>query len=125
MFLTNPIIGRGYGSFSVLMNYENPGVHNDYLQFLAEWGVAGFLICLIAYGKCLYLTYVQYREMKLKTFSVEDERLIIWSFMLQLFVAMYSLTGLPHYDFEIYMLFCLACAVPKNIMRYSENRVKL
>lgn len=115
MFLRSPLIGQGYGSFSVLMNYENPGVHNDYLQFLCEWGVVGFAICLVAYGGCLYITYMHYRKICSNEYSFEDRRLLLWSIMIQIFVAMYSLTGIPHYDFEVYMLFCMACAVPKNI----------
>jgi len=122
MFISNPILGRGYGSFSVLMNLQNPGVHNDYLQFLCEWGLVGFVVCMIAYGGSLYSAYRLYKCLSNEVYSVDERRLVIWSFMFQLFVTFYSLTGIPHYDFEVFMLYCLACAVPQNIIRYKKRQ---
>lgn len=120
MFFSSPIIGRGYGTFFVLKNGANSGVHNDYLQFLAEWGGVGFFICLIAYGGALYRSYKYYREAFVSIKATQEDKLLAtWSFLFQVFVMLYSLTGIPHYDWEIFILFCIACSIP----RYRRKRI--
>lgn len=125
MFFKHPFLGNGYGSFMVSPNsYGQPGVHNDFLQFLCEWGVIGFVICCTAFLGTLYFSYKVLKDTKSEqySYSVNETKYLIWSVEFQLFVTLYSLSGLPHYDFEIFMLYTVACAVPFALQ--SRNKLK-
>lgn len=135
MFKQHPVFGAGYGAFSVnsiVINGDTfAGVHNDYLQWLCEEGIVGFCINIV----CLIVPLVIcFKELKLyvvnKTTIVSEniKMLIIWSMLFQIFVITYSLTGLPHFDYEVNFFYLVACAIPMGIMNiplsYNIVRVK-
>ena len=122
MFKANPIFGNGYGYFSSnVLTSENAhfaGVHNDYLQWLCELGLVGFVINVVfTFG--VYSSGVK----ALKSIVNDpnstsiDRMLIIWAMLFQTFVIAYSLTGLPHYDYEINTLYYISCGVILGMMK--------
>lgn len=62
----------------------------------------------------------------IKNYDVDKriKKLAIWTFMFQIFVLMYSLTGLPHFDFEINTVYIIACAV-SNVIFTQRKGVSL
>lgn len=131
MFLARPVLGHGYGAFSALttdaLGQHFAGVHNDYLQWLCEEGAVGFAIYFIA---SIGIYVLSIKELKvLVTYEAEKGRaeqlLIIWSVLFQTFMLLYSLTGLPHYDYEINTVYFLACAVPVGLLAVEKCRVKI
>lgn len=136
-FLEHPILGNGYGSFSTYSVVVNgdvfAGVHNDYLQWLCEGGILGFCVNMFA----AVLPYsLALKELKLavrKKISISGEifTALIWSLLFQTFVLLYSLTGLPHFDYEINGIYMIACSVPiaiaanNHIPRIRIRKVKI
>lgn len=123
MFLVKPIFGNGYGAFSVL-TIDFAGVHNDYIQWLCEEGIVGFSIYLSA---TIGIYWISLKELKvLVTNSPEigklEQILIIWSVFFQTFMLTYSMTGLPHYDYEINTIYFLACAVPIGLLNIYKRQ---
>lgn len=119
-FLQKPLIGWGYGFFSTTeKNYYLDsffaGVHNDYLQWLCELGVLGLCINIIPATCVYYITHRIIKEMFRP--NIVDKNLVArafisWSLIIQTFVLIYSLTGLPHFDFEINIIYYIAMAIP-------------
>jgi O-antigen ligase len=121
IFLKNPIFGIGYGGF--MMNSYSltgiaiyAGVHNDYLQWLAEGGIIGFLINLFLTLIPFYFVIKLVRKnIFVKSLDPFIKFLIYWSFYFQLFVILYSFSGIPRYSYETNNLYLLACSIPISI----------
>ncbi len=126
IFLKNPLWGIGYGSFTVnSLNYTDiaiyAGVHNDYLQWLVETGVIGFIVnMLILIGiyslSIRMFKIIAYHE---KTYSFR-KALILWSIFFQTFVILYSLTGTPHFSYEVNNIYLISCGVPFALINQIE-----
>ncbi len=116
MFKSKPIFGNGYGSFSSIVFSGNTthyaGVHNDYLQWLCELGIVGFVVNMV-FTIGVYSSGVKVLKRIVNDIKSTntDKILIIWAMLLQTFVITYSLTGLPHYDYEINISYYLSCGV--------------
>lgn len=119
LFKDHPIFGIGYGSFSVnslsITNYAvYVGIHNDYLQWLCEGGIVGLGVNLIISLGTFALTVKEVKKLS----SSQDESTgfhrmaLIWSLFIQTFILLYSLTGIPHFSYEINTVFYFACSVP-------------
>ncbi|WP_460293250.1 O-antigen ligase family protein [Clostridium tertium] len=114
LFHENSYRAIGWGQFSKSTNYFFAGVHNDYLQLLCETGVVG--LGLILYSNLYILIKTINLARKNKGNSTLFGVLIY-----QVFFMLYSLTGLPHYDTETYMIyFIFTCLIWNNLV-YKEN----
>lgn len=117
-FLERPVFGWGYGFFtthvfSIADDSYFAGVHNDYLQWLCEGGIIGFLINITITIGFYSLSMQAFRHIhKNKQYKSCDRLFITWSVLFQTFVILYSLTGLPHFDFEVNILYWISCSVP-------------
>lgn len=122
LFRKKPLIGIGIGQFSYLTShgltrYAYAGVHNDYLQFLCETGVIGFALFIGLGIESLVMAIIALRSIvKSKSYIPANHRFyLIWSVLFQLFVMVYSMTGLPHFDYEINTVYLLACATSNAV----------
>lgn len=118
MFYQKPFLGNGYNAFSKTV-YGFAGVHNDYIQLLCENGILGLLIMLLANISIYIITIImilRFRKKKELKLRQEFKGLVI-SFMFQTFYLMYAVTGLPHYDYEIFIFYFLFSGVSVGIHR--------
>lgn len=113
MFKSNPILGKGYGSFAREVSFTFAAVHNDYLQILAENGIIGFII-MIGFNLSCYIYSI--KAIKITKYKNIYAKM---SFMFQTFILLYSLTGLPRYDYEIMTLYFVMCAWSVEIFRFN------
>lgn len=124
MIKDHPIVGNGWGSFLARMTgtpYQ--GVHNDYLQFLAETGIIGFVINMIANFGCLFFAYRTFQVARDKNYENTQEKVwVMFSFSYQLFFLMYAMTGLPHYSYEQLALYLMMCGFSMGIYRRRNSR---
>ena len=118
-FRKKPVLGWGYGYFNSTfwndsLSIYYPGVHNDYLQWLCEQGIVGFVINIVAMICFFKLSVDELRCIASPNShaSSDSKMLIIWSVFFQTFVILYSLTGLPHFDYEINIIYYMSIAVP-------------
>ena len=109
LFSENPIIGIGWQQYIIItsdwFSFRDLTVHNVYLQLLAETGFVGFLSVVIA---LLYVLFNTYKVLK-KIINTENNYNPLWevgitfSFYIQIFFILYSLTENPFYN-TIYIL---------------------
>lgn len=100
LFQTNNYRPLGWCQFSKSTHYLYAGVHNDYLQLLCETGIIGLGIILFVNIFFLQKTLKIVRSNKGKINSIYFVALVY-----QIFFMLYSLTGIPHYDIETYMVY--------------------
>ncbi len=129
-FLNNPILGIGFGNFTLnsydYFGYQYAGVHNDYLQWLCETGIVGFIINLFF---MIYIYRLSIIEMQAliseKNIKRKEELfLIVWSVLFQTFIILYSFTGIPHYDREVFPIYYVACSIPHYLINKLPNYSK-
>ncbi|MDO4467510.1 MAG: O-antigen ligase family protein [Bacillota bacterium] len=113
LFLNSPWIGNGFGYFTTYTNNAYAGVHNDYLQWLCDYGIVGFVSYMAFTMASFYTIYRIYRTMCKNPmyYSVKVKVLAAWSLLFQGWVLVYSLSGIPHYDYEISILYYIACGI--------------
>ena len=97
LYKSNENTPIGWGQFSKSTKYYYAAVHNDYLQIFVETGIIGLL--LIIGGNLIILFKSIFLVRKEKSLLAY----IILSF--NIFFLLYSLTGLPHYDSEVYLAY--------------------
>ena len=111
MFKSKPLMGHGWGSYLLAMTGSTfQGVHNDYLQYLSETGVVGFLFFLARDYGALYLTYRAFKIIRGKDFDgTNSQYWLTVSLVFQIFFLTYSVTGMPHFAYEQYGLYTILC----------------
>lgn len=102
-------IGDGWGSFADYLNGQYAGVHNDYLQLLCEVGIWGFTIYMIFH---VYVFKKTLRFFKDNVNNPKVTSICMFSLGFQIFFLLYSFTGIPHYDYEVYVVYLLAAGIP-------------
>lgn len=124
-FKDNPVFGIGFGFINStvrtgISNQTWAGVHNDYLQWLCELGIVGFLINI---SIMLGIYVLSIKELKCIVKSKTEnsyKELIIWSVIFQTFMILYSTTGLPHFDNEVNTVYCFSLVVPMTLIDVPE-----
>ena len=111
MFKSKPLLGHGWGSFLFEMTGSTfQGVHNDYLQYLAETGIIGFTFFMIRDIGALVLTYKGFKQVRSHEYDGSNQQYwITLSLIFQIFFLLYSMTGLPHFSYEQYGLYTVLC----------------
>ncbi len=93
----NRFIPIGWSQYARSTNYYHPGVHNDYLQLFYETGIIGFIL-IIGSNTMFLLSSIRYVKK-------EKNSLGFCVLLFNFFYLTYSVTGIPHYDYEVYLSF--------------------
>ena len=127
MFKARPIIGNGWGSYLRTMSGTTfQGAHNDYFQFLAEFGLIGFLVNFLANIGCLIYSGKIFNFFRNSEFNnTLEQKWSFFSYSFQVFILLYSMTGMPHYSYEQYGLYLILCGFSiglyKNRLKYVKK----
>jgi hypothetical protein len=109
MWKQSPVIGNGWGTFSYTWTllgstFTSIGAHCVPLQLLAEVGLVGlalFIVMMVNFIVCTYRVAKHFGSAK----SPES----IFPLGIAVFFLLYSFTGNPLYDEQIFFSFFLAC----------------
>lgn len=126
LFINNPIIGSGWGSFAYNTVTGVKNAHNVYAQLFAENGLVlsiPFFIFFIGniWHTCKAINIIIKKEKRItNTFMI----CLIYSLYIQVFFILYSFTGNPLYDFQFVFPYILGCAIGENAYRvfYISNQ---
>lgn len=97
LFKSNGYLPIGWAQYASSTNYSHPGVHNDYVQLFCETGILGFGF-VVGSNIAMLAKSIKFVRSYQDGFSF-----IILIF--NIFYLLYSFTGLPHFDVEVYMCF--------------------
>ena len=106
MWKRNPLFGNGWGAVKYQNISMNNG-HNVYLQILAECGIFGELFFLFIIAKIFSKSV---KLCKSIDNSSEYKFYILFSTSMQIFFALYCITGNPLYDVQVLYPFILSIA---------------
>lgn len=109
-FRSYPLAGIGFKQFLRITDLD---VHNIYLQFLCETGIAGTIIYLTALYSTLKMSFknlISARKYHLYK-NCGDEFFLLFSFMYQVFFLTYGITGNPFYDLPTLFPYMLSMGV--------------
>ena len=118
MFLSKPLTGHGWYSFSSIFGQN---AHNIYLQLLAETGFLGFIFFVSAFIYILSVTIKEYRKSQALNDSFGMSQLLKAVFII-IFFILYGFTGNPLYDSLMLCPFFMAICIMRY---YHENRKAL
>lgn len=106
LYKKNDYIPIGWGTYAASTDYYHPGLHNDYLQLFYEVGIIGVIMVLVPN---YYFLIKSAKNAKKNEDSVAK---LVLSF--NIFFLLYAMTGIPHYDQEVYGTFFILNAIILN-----------
>lgn len=124
LFKENPIFGIGWCNFMLVQQAAGytAHVHNVYLQLLCETGIVGLVIytwwmasSFIKTGKALKFCILNNID-----FDGSSKFFLYFSFGFQFFFLLYSLTGNPLYDEEMYIPYFICNAMGLYYFRRTK-----
>lgn len=119
MFIDNPIFGKGYGSYyfiSISQDAITSSAHNYYLQVLAELGLLGLLLYIIA-----FCTGIIYTIKTIKSCYCEEEKKYLYASLgIQSFVVLYSMTATSLMYYNVLIPYFIAL----SIVRVMNTKIK-
>ena len=132
MYNEHKLLGYGFGSFNeYIYNHGfryydsrwNFFTHNCYLEFLAELGVIGFLLIIIAILYTFKLSTDIYRKQRLQP---KDKHLVCFSIGIQTLIIIYAITGNPFYYESQFILYIMSLCIINYIIRkdYKKNETQ-
>lgn len=132
-FRTNKLFGIGWYKF-VTNTFGNYGyetghqVNLDYLQWLTETGIIGFILNMIPVLITFYHSYYLFKKIKLYE-NDRDKWIISFAFYVQLFILAYAFIETPFYDIFYFAIYIFTSALinmyyyklKENIQKNSNN----
>ena len=143
MWGENPILGLGWGSYAVAFNqspisyeyrrlgYSDMDAHNVFLQLLAEEGLIGFALMVLVISASLVITLrALLRPGVSEVSSSEDfvylhnRSILACSLSVQLFFAMYCMTGNPLYEAKMFVPWLVSIGISISLASFQEKIVE-
>lgn len=118
----NPLFGIGWYQFTrrttELYGYSaSHQVNLDYLQWLAELGVFGFILNMIPISVTLYQT-VHICKKKLRGIENHQEQIkVLFAVFVQFFTLIYAFVEVPFYDMFFFAMYILSCVIINGYYR--------
>lgn len=125
LFRKNPILGSGINTYDYLYNSRKQGLsyiafagaHNSYIQLLAETGIVGEILFLIAIGGAIFFSI----KCIANTHNSKYIVYAIFSVISQIFILIYAFTENPFYQPQQFIFYFLTLSICFNVDRCSDN----
>ena len=120
IFKQSPLFGIGGGALGTAYGISS---HNVFLQMLAEMGIVGALVFLIAVLKNLLFTNKALDEVMIKEFYIKDDKICLQSAMyIQILFIIYCFFGNPFYGINFIVTYMLMVAIINSYwFQYQES----
>ncbi len=117
---TNRMFGIGWGQFSPrtvsLFGYTTGHqVNLDYLQWLCEMGVVGFVVNMIPVIITVYQTVFVSRRVLKKMRRNGEKWILLFAVFVQIFTLIYAFVEVPFYDIYFFAMYMLSCMVINGV----------
>ena len=86
-------------------------VNCDYLQWLCETGIVGFIIFIIPVLVTLYRTIYILRKLLKRIVSSEELWTVLLACYIQLFTYLYAFVEIPFYDIVLFTMYVISTIV--------------
>lgn len=124
----NPILGIGWKSFSGLTtakyhSYRAHEVNCDYLQWLCETGVVGFVLSMIPVTITAYRAVIVGRKLIRNYHTVDEQWILLMAVCIQIFTLAYAFVEIPFFDIVFYSVYILSCIVINSAYARRHKKV--
>mgnify|MGYP004506457005 FL=1 len=120
VFINNPLMGIGIGTIQEIIGEYS---HNSYIQILAETGIVGELIYILAIVSSVLMT-IKKASIILKGKDLIQKNSIVMSLFMQGIFIMYGFTGNPLYGQYFIVPYVIAIAMSNSILVKEECKVE-
>lgn len=103
--------------FGMTQNHE---VNCDYLQWLCETGVVGFMLSIFPVGVTFYRSIYISRNLR-KYSNYGDLWVIIVACFIQTFTILYAFVEIPFFDLILFTVYMISCAIINSA--YARRRI--
>ena len=125
----NPIMGIGWRKFKI----QSIGIHDslahevnlDYLQWLCELGIFGFILNIIFVGIMLMRTIHICRSDFRNIVNKDIRMLTLFAIGIQFFTVLYAFFEIPFYDIYFISIYALSCSVIVAAPKWARKRIVL
>ena len=97
MYKQNNYTPIGWSQYASSTSYHHPGVHNDYIQLFCETGIIGTII-IVGINLIMLIRSINFSRK-------DSSKFYFLAIIYNIFFMTYSLTGIPHYDVELYIMY--------------------
>jgi len=116
LWLANPLFGVGWRNFPeltiTLLDYpRSHSVNLDYLQFLCETGIVGFVLMMTPVIFMACRTWILGKYAAKEELPHEQKLLIYLAFYIQVFILVYALVEVPFYSTMYFALYIYSCII--------------
>lgn len=128
---SNPILGIGWRHFNALTveKYHMKQYHEvncDYLQWLCETGIVGFLCNIITIGVMQFRAMFVCRNLIKRIDNTVEKWILLLTGYIQIFVLVYAFIEIPFEDIIIFAIYIISCIVQNSLYRrrsqFNEER---
>lgn len=116
------LLGSGWRTFRdytvYLYGYETKhDVNLDYLQFLCECGIIGFILIIIPVLTTLFRSLKLTRNILKAKIDYTTKFTIVFSGFIQFFILLYAFFEIPFYDRTFFGVYAFSCIIINNAYR--------
>lgn len=113
---SSPITGIGWRHFKDLttstLGYRLAHeVNCDYLQWLCEMGIVGFILTMIPIVVTLYRTIIVCRHRVVQISDNKEKWFVLFAVCVQFFTLIYAAIEVPFYDILFYAFYIVSCII--------------
>lgn len=110
------LLGIGWRHFNALTveKYRMTQYHEvncDYLQWLCETGIIGFVLSIIPVGIMLYRTFFVCRRLIQRARSKTETWVLLFAGLIQIFTFIYAFVEIPFFDIVFFAVYVFSCIV--------------
>ena len=121
----NKLFGIGWRHFNKLTTtkfnmYRSHEVNCDYLQWLCETGIVGFMLSMIPVAIMAYRTMFVARKMIRRARNRRAQWIMLMAVHIQVFTLIYAFVEIPFFDIVYYSIYIISCIVINSA--YSRRR---
>lgn len=112
----NKLFGIGWRNFNALSTTKygmsnSHEVNCDYLQWLCETGIVGFLMSIIPVAIMLRRAVYVGRKMTRRFKSHNEQWIVLFAVFIQIFTLIYAFVEIPFFDIVFFSVYILSCIV--------------
>lgn len=117
---------RAFRDYTVAV-YNYPSKHDvnlDYLQFLCESGIVGFIFIMIPIVITLRKTILVLKKILKNSVSFDEKKIVLSASFIQFYTVIYAFFEIPFYDKVFFGIYAFSCIVIHSAYKaYSKREI--
>lgn len=118
----NPLFGIGWRHFNALTTTkygmtQSHEVNCDYLQWLCETGIVGFVLSMIPIIMMIYRTVYVGKKVAKRIINKREAGIVLLALFIQIYTLIYAFVEIPFFDIVYSSVYVVSCVVINSAYR--------